>query len=308
MNILVTLNQGYLSPLKVMLYSLIREHQQTQLDVYLAHSSLTSEQVEQIKKIFCKPYHRLHNISIDDNFFQGMPVTSRYPTEMYYRIFAAQYLPEELDRILYLDPDIVVIRPLDDLYQISFGDHLFAAASHAGNVLRQMNEIRLGTVVSPKRVKQLASGHKKGTQRIRKRLWHRHMNRQRMVYINSGVMMLNLSGLRQEQNLNKIMDYLKHHESVLWYPDQDLISAVYQGKILELDTLKYNLNERTFRFFQARPKLFPLKLDFHWVQENSCIIHYCGRNKPWKPDYFGEFGVFYQEAQEQLKQEFPEIV
>jgi len=34
---------------------------------------------------------------------------------MYYRLLAFKFLPEELDRILYLDPDILVINPIDEL-------------------------------------------------------------------------------------------------------------------------------------------------------------------------------------------------
>ena len=30
-----------------------------------------------------------------------------------------------------------------------------------------------------------------------------------------------------------------------------------------------------------------------WVEENNVIVHYLGRNKPWKPDYKGILKPFY---------------
>jgi len=49
---------------------------------------------------------------------------------MYYRLLAFKFLPEELDRILYLDPDILVINPIDELYNMDIDNYLYAAAYH----------------------------------------------------------------------------------------------------------------------------------------------------------------------------------
>ncbi|MDY2952276.1 MAG: glycosyltransferase, partial [Erysipelotrichaceae bacterium] len=51
-------------------------------------------------------------IEIDENEFKDFPISSRYPLEIYYRLFAPLLLPNSLDRILYLDVDIVVINSL----------------------------------------------------------------------------------------------------------------------------------------------------------------------------------------------------
>ena len=34
-----------------------------------------------------------------------------------------------------------------------------------------------------------------------------------------------------------------------------------------------------------------------WVRRHSAIIHYCGRNKPWKKNYLGKLDVFWHEAE-----------
>lgn len=45
-------------------------------------------------------------------------VSKQYPKEMYYRLLAAQILPAELDKVLYLDPDILVINSLRPLWEL----------------------------------------------------------------------------------------------------------------------------------------------------------------------------------------------
>ena len=42
----------------------------------------------------------LEEIRVSGGGLDGAPTTDRYPREMYYRIFAAQVLPPELDRLL----------------------------------------------------------------------------------------------------------------------------------------------------------------------------------------------------------------
>ena len=143
---------------------------------------------------------------------QNAPVSDRYPTEMYYRLFAARYLPQQLERILYLDPDLVVLHSLRSLYQIDFDGKLFAAASHIeSRTFRELNRRRLHL-----------SEHAK--------------------YLNSGVMMMNLALLRKESP-QTILDYIQSHKATLLLPDQDVLNALYADRTVPLDPLVYNLGE-----------------------------------------------------------------
>lgn len=53
----------------------------------------------------------IESYRVQDAMLSSAPIVYRYPREMYYRLIAARFLPQEMDRILYLDPDIVVINP-----------------------------------------------------------------------------------------------------------------------------------------------------------------------------------------------------
>ena len=45
---------------------------------------------------------------------------------------------------------------------------------------------------------------------------------------------------------------------------------------------------------------FEKSLTLDWIRENTSIIHYCGRNKPWKENYTGYLDVFYKETVDEI--------
>ena len=267
-NVLVTLDRNYLSVLTTMLYSLSQSDPNGVFTVYVAHDSLTDEDFLRLNTVI--PRTEFVNVRVPQESLADAPISDRYPREMYYRLFAAQYLPEQLDRILYLDPDLVVLHSLRELYQIDFGTCLFAAASHIeSRTFRELNRRRLHL-----------SEHAK--------------------YLNSGVMMMNLALLRKESP-QTIIDYIQSHKATLLLPDQDVLNALYADRTVPLDPLVYNLGEKYLRLKNLHlPPAEKLTLD--WVRSNTAIVHYYGRNKPWKEHYRGSLGIFYHEWEQQLQQ------
>lgn len=261
-NILVTLDKNYIRHLNVMLFSLLKSNPDCFFNVYLLHSSLEEGDAELTEKILRRDGGgELTLINADGIFLENAPTTSRYPQEMYYRIFASRYLPENIDRVLYLDPDIIVNGSVKELYRLPMDDYFFAAASHTGVLVTALNSIRLDMEDDT-------------------------------PYINSGVMLMNLKLLREKQNFDDVFNFIEKRKNFLFLPDQDIISSLYGSRIYALDTFRYNMTERLYKLHSA----FERELDLDWVRKNSVIIHYCGRNKPWKENYLGELDVFYREA------------
>ena len=267
--ILVTLDAGYLRPLCVMLRSLAARTPGRDFRVFVLHSSLTPAHLDAVRRAVDGCRMTLEDIRVSGGGLDGAPTTDRYPREMYYRIFAAQVLPPELERILYLDPDVLAIRSVEELYAMPMGDAMFAACSHVHASLRKLNELRLGM-------------------------------KKDAPYINSGVMLFNLPRLRQEQRPETVQEWLTEHKS-LFLPDQDVISSLYGDRILLLDALRYNLGEKFYHSCRLRPRSAgETRPDLDWVRQNTVLLHYCGRNKPWKPRYAGELGIFYREFLQEL--------
>ena len=264
-NILLTLDENYIPYLNVMLSSLLSTNPECHFDVYLLHSSVPDHATKWTRQILGTS-GRLISVQAKDIGLDSAPTTSRYPQEIYYRIFAARYLPKDLDRVLYLDPDIIVNGSVYELYNLPMDDYYFAAASHIGSLLHKVNELRLGMDEdSP--------------------------------YINSGVMLMNLKRLREEQDYQEVFDFIEKRRNFLALPDQDIISSLYGSKIMALDSFRYNMTERLY--MQHAP--FEKGLDLEWIRRNSVIIHYCGRNKPWKDNYIGDLDVFYHETVSRMK-------
>lgn len=260
LNILVTLDQAYLKQLSIMLSSLLAANPGEAVDVYMMNAKLTDADFERLEKCLDSPRCRLIDVKTDHALLAGAPVTSRYPQEMYYRIFATKYLPPTLDRILYLDPDLVVLKPLAALYETELTGCFFAAATHVRKALQKLNCLRLGAGLD-----------------------------ETGPYVNSGVMLMNLPLLRAEQDADAVFDYIERRKYTLLLPDQDIISGLYAGRILPIDARIYNMTERLLIFGNHGGALTP-----EWVEKHSAIVHYCGRNKPWKSRYNGKLGVFYE--------------
>ena len=88
-NILVTLNENYIPYLNVMLTSLLYSNRDCYFCVYLLHSSVREEAVEQTRYLLGNN-GELILINAENVGLDNAPTTSRYPTEIYYRIFAAR--------------------------------------------------------------------------------------------------------------------------------------------------------------------------------------------------------------------------
>lgn len=264
-DILVTLDENYIPYLNVMLSSMLHSNPGRHFHVYLLHTSIRPAALENTRRLL-EGAGQLIPISAKDIGLGNAPTTSRYPVEIYYRIFAAKYLPNTLNRVLYLDPDLIVNGSLEALWSMPLDDYFFAAASHTGKLMTRLNGIRLDMD-------------------------------EESPYINSGVMLMNLKKLREEQELDEVFRFIEERGNVLILPDQDIISSLYGSKILALDPFRYNMTERLY--MQHAP--FEWELDMNWIRNHAVIIHYCGRNKPWKPNYIGQLDIFYREAEEKLK-------
>lgn len=233
----------------------------TSYDAYILHSDLEKGDFDAINEASPSSF-RIHFIDVPDGLFDGFPTTKRYPKQIYYRLAAAQLLPKHVDRILYMDVDTIVINSLAELYNSDFESNIFIATTHVKKVLSMVNQIRLGI--------------KDG-----------------VPYVNTGVMMLNLPLMRADVRMSDIREYALRYKNVLMLPDQDILTALYGEKVKIVDAMRYNISDRDISLnnsMASKPKI-----DLEWVRVNSTIIHFYGRNKPWKKSYRGILKTLYLE-------------
>ena len=260
MELLVTVDKNYIPPLQVMLTSLYMNNPGEDVELYLLHSKLQEKEMEPLEKQCVRLGYKFFPVKIEDSWFAQAPVTKQYPREMYYRLLAPCLLPQKLHRILYLDPDILVINSLRPLWETDMKGRLFAAAAHTGktNLANNINQVRLGTTNK---------------------------------YFNSGVLLINLDQGRKEILPEEIFQYAGEHAKELLLPDQDILNAVFGSRTLELDDYLWNYDARNYSTYLLRSGGV---CDMDWVMGNTGILHFCGKTKPWQAGYIHRFGILYK--------------
>jgi len=168
-----------------------------------------------------------------------------------------------LDRILYLDADILIINDLSRLYNLDLGDNLYAAASHSAlssNMTEPFNKVRLG-------------------------------NYEAESYYNSGVLLFNLPKIRQTVKAEDIFKYIEENKLTLFLPDQDVLNGLYGHQIMKIPDELYNFDARMSALYFA---IGDGQWDLDWVIDHTVVLHFCGRDKPWKSDYRGRYAGLYK--------------
>lgn len=258
-SILVSLDQAYLTQLQVLLTSMSCNNPGEYFDIYLLHSGIPEQSLKPVVQQCERLSYHLYPILVDDTLFARAPTTKQYPKEMYYRLLAGSLLPKQLNRILYLDPDILVINPLRPLWEMDLKGNLFAAAAHTGKteLANNVNRLRLGT---------------------------------KHDYYNSGVLLMDLEEGRKQITPDVIFHYVEEHEKEMLLPDQDILNALYGDQILPLDDVIWNYDARNYNTYRLAGAG---QWNTDWVMQHTVILHFCGKAKPWKPGYLYRFGVLY---------------
>ena len=132
MHILVTLDEKYLPPFRVLAKSITVNNRDYRINFVLAHSSISPNRLQEIEAYCDGLGAQLTPITIDANKFEGAPITKRYPIAVYYRLLVPHLLPPEIERVVYLDCDTLVINSLAPLWEMDLHGMAYAAASHSG--------------------------------------------------------------------------------------------------------------------------------------------------------------------------------
>ena len=254
MNIMIAVNEKYIPHTKVMLASLRTSMPDEVIDVYLLHSSIRECVIDSFKCYLASN----HNISLNDIRLSSTPfdkckIGMHFSIEISYRLMATEVLPLDLDRILWLDSDIVINHGLSDFYYTSLDTEFICACPGRGKIEKH-NE-RLG----------LAQNH---------------------IYFNSGVLLMNLKLMRQENVLGKYIDIIEKYGDKLSFLDQDILNIAFTGSDVKyFDGDIYNC--QIARDFYVAPK----QMDF--FLEKCCVMHFAAAAKPWNNTYRNGLEKFY---------------
>jgi lipopolysaccharide biosynthesis glycosyltransferase len=190
-------------------------------------------------------------LEIADERVDGLPTFDEITPTMWYRIYLPELLPD-VDRILYLDGDVLAVDSLEPLWATDLGSHLVGAVT---NVF---------TRDPVARARPAALGLPGAD-----------------AYFNSGVLLLNLALMRQEGTTRKLTDFAQAND--LMYPDQDALNAVMAERRLALHP-RWNCMNSIMTFDWADEVLDPEAVED--ARRRPGIRHFegPGHNKPWHRD------------------------
>lgn len=247
-------DQQFAAQCGISLTSLLSNNSELDIDVYLLNGGINDLECGKFKQI-CPQIHLIdiHNFLEKSSAFQN---ASGFQPIVYARLLLAEYLPENIDTVLYLDSDTIIDGSLENLAKIRLKKSQYVAA--------------VPEVYMPLRTMHASIGFEKQD-----------------IYYNAGVLLVNLKQWRLERLGKYFIKYLQGRDQPLPFNDQDIINACCKGRFYTLDPT-YNMNpnlpyfpvwfiKKHFQWFQV------IQLEDHYTEmlHSPIIIHFMGDERPW---------------------------
>ena len=256
-NLCLLADDGYAMQTAVTITSLyINRNPETQYHIYIILNKGSEENIKRIEKLNNRSFKiDIINIEkVNELVKFDIPEISASPTAI-----CKFYIPKilhNIDKVLYIDGDIIVKKDLKELYNINIQDNYIGAVKDTCGLSKTLH-----------------------------RLFKKNV-----FYFNSGVMIMNLKKMRKDNIPDKLMDYRVNGYNQLM--DQDALNYTLKGRVLELP-FEYNTQlcciEDVKRFSRTKQmdvlkNYFNINYeisDFKNIIDKATVLHYSGSLKPW---------------------------
>lgn len=272
MPIVYAVNSGYAMPLAVSILSLLENAlHNTFYEISVLISSAFDEYIKKdiMKSLEKYGNYRLSFVTIDESLFDNVHIyTKHLDIETFFRLIAPNLFAFK-EKIMYIDADTVICGDISELMNRSLQNNyvmgIKAAAFMAndGFERRKKNELQLPSM------KQ---------------------------YINAGVIMMNLSKMRQDDMQERFMELMKnnYHQE-----DQDVINKACYDHIRHVP-LKYNVMIKYLDPNSAdkfKGEMIYSKDELEDAANDPMIIHFANKEKPWSvfDSFWADKWFFYAE-------------
>ena len=269
MNIIYASNNAYAGYLGISMLSLFDNNRDLdEMTVYILSQGIDFGNTQKLCAIAEQFKRKLIFIEVSEfqKLFPFTFHTSGFNPFVLSRLFLCRYLPEEVERVLYLDCDIIVNASVGELDKIDFRHNYVAAVPE---------------LYMPADKKALIGFAPDET------------------YYNAGVLLVNLSVWRSLDLETVFMDYYSSMNGQLLYNDQDIINYCCKGKILTLNHT-YNVSANLPYF----PRYFVKKLQpaydtsaarsYKQILKRPAVIHYMGDERPWIEGNYNKYRKQYE--------------
>lgn len=248
-NVVCNLDDGYSAYCGTMLTSLFENNSNLEIVVYLVTDYISEKNKHLFSQLVEKYKQTIFYIEVDKSFFTGLPYGGKFSNislATYYRLLIPQVLPKNIGKVLYLDCDIIISGDIRNLWGYNLEGYSIAALEDRPDIA--------GEAV--------------------KRLCYPESD----SYFNSGVLLMNLQRLNQNEFTQKALSYMNQYRDRILFHDQDVLNALLHDD-KKFFSLEYNMME----CFLMKDPIIPMryKEQLSKVIYRPIIIHYTGAVKPW---------------------------
>ena len=188
-----------------MVTSILENTLDTNFKLFIFYHDFEKEKIDQIFKIFKKKKIEIKFIKINKELFKNTILETYYKVslEAYARLLVPDLLIET-DKIIYLDPDVIINQDLNFLFNIDLENSYIAA-------VKDFNPNSLILFKKSEICKKSEN------------------------YFNSGVMVMNLKKLREFNFTSKALDLLSQNKIKINFFDQDILNYFFSNNFFQLD-------------------------------------------------------------------------
>jgi lipopolysaccharide biosynthesis glycosyltransferase len=244
MHLLMCCNELYLQHLFVVLTSIAEQPTRYRYEVVIATGAADSPRLDALAATVLAPYPHMRvgfRTFIPDASLV-LPTRAHYTADIFTRLWVADFFDATVERVLYLDSDMVVLGSLDPLWETGLDGRVIGAVSIPGST-------RCALLGVPE-----AAG-----------------------YFNSGVLLIDLAKWRASGAFDRLIAYIQSHHDILIDPDQDALNAVLHD---DRAPLGYEWNVIS-PFYFPHHDLGLSAAEVARVRAQARIVHFNGASKPW---------------------------
>lgn len=216
--------------------------------MYLLHNGLKDKTIKRLNKIAERFHIALELMEINTSLLKDCPTNKKlhYADIMMYARFLLPSMLPDLDKVIYLDCDLVVNGDLKDLWNFDVnGVALAMAPDHMYKDATTLERLKM------------TNGE----------------------YLNSGVIVMNLEYWRKHDVQNRVLAFIEENGTNLIYFDQDALNVTLQNERRKLP-IKYDC---TPYHLLRNLDNFPSEIheEIRKARIAPTIFHYMGPTKPW---------------------------
>lgn len=229
-----------------MLCSLFENNNELKFYVHILTHGLSIENKTQIRRL-CNKYQCFHTIyDVDESRLEGVRFRKERPLTKaaYYRILLPEILDESIEKVLYLDCDMIVVGTVNELFDLELDNYALAATLDC----MPYNSIHRSQL---------------------------KMESDERTFC-SGIMMINLRYWRQSGIVDKLLEFSRSDRSPVFLHDQDSLNYVFKKQWFLLPP-KWNKPSLSYLPSVENVPYFDI---YEYVYQPK-VIHFSSAAKPW---------------------------